>query len=136
MWTNIHTANTNGTISAKGKGLISQFPFELIQIDSRVNHGNSGGPVFLDTGDLIGIVTMKYIPFFDKIDELHNYVNSLPQYSGYRLNIPYINISLTEFIDTVYEAIRRMTAALDMVQVGIGWVVPIRYFTDLLNSSR
>jgi S1-C subfamily serine protease len=36
--------------------------FDTIQIDARVNYGNSGGPVFdAETGDLIGILTMKYI---------------------------------------------------------------------------
>jgi len=54
-----HLTLTKGTISAKGKGLGSKFQFELIQIDARINRGNSRGPVFLDTGHLIGIVTMK-----------------------------------------------------------------------------
>ena len=65
-------------ISAKGTGLIPQFMFNLIQIDARVNDGNSGGPVFdAQTGNLIGILTMKYIPFKDKITELYNSVKGI-----------------------------------------------------------
>lgn len=34
--------------------------FELIKIDSSVNHGNSGGPLFNSNGELIGIVNLKF----------------------------------------------------------------------------
>jgi S1-C subfamily serine protease len=61
-----HLTFTKGTISAKGKGLENNFLFEIIQIDARINKGNSGGPVFWNTGQLIGIVTMKYFPFCKK----------------------------------------------------------------------
>lgn len=73
-----HLTLTKGVISAKGKGLVKQFPFEIIQVDARVNHGNSGGPVFSDAGSLIGIVSLKYIPFLDKIKELREKVEDLP----------------------------------------------------------
>jgi hypothetical protein len=70
-----HLTLTKGVISAKGKGLVNQFPFEMIQIDARVNHGNSGGPVFSDTGS---IVSLKYIPFLEKIKTLNETVENLP----------------------------------------------------------
>jgi serine protease Do len=73
-----HLTLSRGVISAKGTGLIPQFMFNLIQIDARVNDGNSGGPVFdAQTGNLIGILTMKYIPFKDKITELYNSVKGI-----------------------------------------------------------
>jgi S1-C subfamily serine protease len=127
-----HLTLTRATISAKGKGLVNRFQFDVIQIDARVNRGNSGGPLFNDKGEVIGIVTMKYVPFLNKIDELRSYVNSIPQYSSFNLKIPHINISLTEFIDNVHNATRHMTQALDIVQVGIGWVIPIHFSSRLL----
>jgi S1-C subfamily serine protease len=127
-----HLTLTRATISAKGKGLVNRFQFEVVQIDARVNRGNSGGPLFNDKGEVVGIVTMKYIPFLDKIEELRRYVNSIPKYSSYSLKIPYINISITDFIDNVHDATRRMTQALDIVQVGIGWVIPIHFSSGLL----
>ncbi|QCR32807.1 serine protease [Lysinibacillus sp. SGAir0095] len=33
---------------------------ELIRIDSSINHGNSGGPLFNEDGDLVGIVNAKH----------------------------------------------------------------------------
>ena len=88
------------------------------------------------TGCLVGIITMKYVPFFEKINEVHNYVNSLPRYSSFRLNIPGIDISLTDFIDYVNEAIKHTTEALDMVQVGIGWIVPIQHYRRLVDQQK
>jgi len=62
-----HLTLSRGVISAKGIGLVNRFIFDTIQIDARVNYGNIGGAVFdAETGDLIGILTMKYIPFIDK----------------------------------------------------------------------
>jgi S1-C subfamily serine protease len=127
-----HLTLTRATISAKGKGLVNRFQFDVVQIDARVNRGNSGGPLFNDKGEVVGIVTMKYIPFLDKIGDLRSYVNSIPKYSSYSLKIPYINISITEFIDSIHDATRRMTEALNIVQVGIGWVIPIHFSSGLL----
>lgn len=37
---------------------------KLIQVDSRVNEGNSGGPLIdIERGKVVGIISMKYIPF-------------------------------------------------------------------------
>lgn len=77
-----HLILSRGVISAKGIGLVNRFMFDTIQIDARVNYGNSGGPVFdAETGDLIGILTMKYIPFIDKITDLYNTVKGINQKS-------------------------------------------------------
>lgn len=117
------------SISAKGKGIVGNLPFETIQIDARVNGGNSGGPVYTEKGEVIGIVTMKYMPFFEQINELHSFVNTIPTISG--MDMSFGDFSVTNFINYVNEGIRRVTHALDIVQVGIGWVIPIHFLSNL-----
>jgi len=122
---------TKGTISAKGKGLGSKFQFELIQIDARINRGNSGGPVFLDTGHLIGIVTMKYIPFFQEMDQLVREVEKLPVVPKNMDELQ--GFDLGGFFNRFNTSIRKISDALQLVQVGIGWVIPITVFDKFLN---
>jgi len=97
-----HLTLTKSVISAKGRGLINKFQFDTIQIDARVNQGNSGGPIFTNEGEIIDIVTMKYIPFFEKIQEIRNYVNSIPFIQGDIL-LPGSSFSITKFINGVNE---------------------------------
>ena len=118
-----HLTLTKAIVSAKAKGLIPQFQFEIIQIDSRVNRGNSGGPLFTIEGEIAGIVTMKYVPFLQQIGELDNYVSQMPILGNG--GVSFGDFSVTNFINYVNEGIRRMSRALDIVQVGIGWVIPI-----------
>ena len=74
-----HMSISKGIISAKGKYLVSGFPFNLIQVDARINNGNSGGPVFsVETGKVIGIASMKYIPFLEKVEDLQNLFKIYP----------------------------------------------------------
>lgn len=124
-----HLTLTKAIVSAKAKGLIPQFPFETIQIDSRVNRGNSGGPLFTEDGEITGIVTMKYIPFLQQISELEDYVRKIPTLGGG--DIAFGDFSIVNFINYVNEGIRRTTRALDIVQVGIGWVIPIRFMPQV-----
>ena len=44
--------------------------FELIRIDSSINYGNSGGPLFNADGDLVGIVNAKHGPLTYILTEL------------------------------------------------------------------
>jgi S1-C subfamily serine protease len=44
--------------------LLSNFPFEMLQIDSRINSGDSGDSLFTNDGEVIDIISMKYVPFF------------------------------------------------------------------------
>jgi S1-C subfamily serine protease len=121
-----HLTLTKGMVSAKGKGLVKQFPFEMIQVDARVNHGNSGGPVFLNTGSLIGNVSLKYIPFLDKIKELNEKVKDLPV-APHQVHIgtDYIDVDIGGFYNRINDSLKTLCNALLDVQVGIGWVIPI-----------
>jgi S1-C subfamily serine protease len=122
---------TKGTISAKGKGLGSKFLFELIQIDARINRGNSGGPVFMSTGHLIGIVTMKYIPFLQEMDQLVTEVEKLPV-APKIINELY-GFDLGDFFNRFNTSMHKISDALQLVQVGIGWVIPISVLDKFLN---
>lgn len=119
-----------GVISAKGRGLVNKFQFETIQIDARVNGGNSGGPVFNEKGEVIGVVTMKYIPFLENINRLYMHLRStpvLPEDSGMFMG----DFSLSKFVNYINDGIGRVADALNTVQVGIGWVIPIHFLSNL-----
>jgi serine protease Do len=49
-----HTV-TAGIVSAKGRGLRTEQYVPFIQTDAAVNMGNSGGPLFNDRGEVVGI---------------------------------------------------------------------------------
>jgi serine protease Do len=52
---------TAGIISALGRN-INEGPYDFIQIDAPINRGNSGGPTFNLSGEVIGINTAIYSP--------------------------------------------------------------------------
>lgn len=52
---------TRGVVSALDRKINTDGnPITMFQIDAAVNSGNSGGPVYNDAGQVIGIVTAKY----------------------------------------------------------------------------
>ena len=54
---------TNGAVSALDRVVTTSesiAPINMFQIDAAVNSGNSGGPVYNDAGEVIGVVTAKY----------------------------------------------------------------------------
>jgi S1-C subfamily serine protease len=123
-----HLTVGKGLISAKGANLVNDLPFEVVQIEGRVNRGNSGGPVVdLVSGKVIGLVTMKYIPFMSSVDELARFVRSLPTAQQ---GVAIMGIDFGAFFNYVKEGFERVSDALMMVQVGLAWVIP----TDMLRE--
>lgn len=39
---------------------VSGIPFQMIQVDTSINSGNSGGPLLNEYGEVIGVVSAKY----------------------------------------------------------------------------
>lgn len=128
-----HLTFAKSTISAKGKALVNYLQFETFQIDARVNLGNSGGPLFTNNGEVIGIITMKYVPFFHTINELVTYVNSVP-HIPVNIKMPYGDFSFTDFVNSVHEGIRRLSHAIEIIQVGIGWIIPIHFMSQVTQN--
>ena len=51
---------TAGIVSALARNIGG--PYDYMQIDAAVNHGNSGGPTFNLEGDVVGVNTAIYSP--------------------------------------------------------------------------
>jgi len=129
-----HLSLSKGIVSAKGKSLVKQLAFNSIQLDARINGGNSGGPVYqASSGKVMGIVTMKYVPFFTKVTELQQFVKKLPVLSGKGIGIA--GIDWNQFFNYVNESVKRTSEALMLVQVGIGWAIPSDFCIDFINSK-
>jgi len=129
-----HLSVTKGIVSAKGKFLVKDLSFNTIQLDARINQGNSGGPVYhASSGKLMGIITMKYVPFFTKVTELQKFTKTLPVLSGKGIGIGGINWN--QFFNYVNESVKRTLEALMLVQVGIGWAIPSDFCIDFINSK-
>jgi S1-C subfamily serine protease len=127
-----HLTVVKGMVSAMGSSLIRELPFEAIQIEGRVNRGNSGGPVVdIDSGKVFGIVSMRYIPFLTSVDELRRFTKSLPSVQSQGVAIMGINFGA--FFNYVKEAFDRVTDALFMVQIGLAWVLPTDLFVKYLE---
>ncbi len=53
---------TSGIISARGRDINSGPYVDYIQIDASINRGNSGGPLFNNAGEVIGVNTAIFSP--------------------------------------------------------------------------
>lgn len=53
---------TAGIVSARGRDIGASPYDDFIQIDAPVNKGNSGGPAFNESGDVVGVTTAIYSP--------------------------------------------------------------------------
>ena len=103
-------------ITAMSANIASFAPFEaydLIRIDSSVNHGNSGGPMFDSDGKLLGIVTAKHgklSKFLEQAQKGHYGVT--------------INVSGFDVVEIFRRLIKEMGENLNL---GIGYVIPIDF---------
>ena len=124
----LHLTTLKGMISAKGRDLGSGLPFDVLQIDARINIGNSGGAVIdTITGKLIGIVSMKYIPFLERVSEMQRFVKGLPKAPSWG-KVGIMGIDFGELYNYINQGFGTVLAALKLVQVGIGWAIPIDVF--------
>ena len=118
-----------GMISDVGTGLIGMPRCEVIQIASMINSGNSGGPL-LDaaSGAVIGIVTAKYVPLLAEIDKLTELLEQTPQYPS---DVVIGQIDFSKFVNITIRSMWQLAAVLRLVQVGTGWAVPARHFSEV-----
>lgn len=113
-------------ISDVGAGFIKSPRCELIQIAGMLNNGNSGGPL-LDSsnGNILGVVTAKYVPLMMEIEKLLQFLKTVPQAPD---NVAIGGIKFGPFFNFTIASVGQLAEVLRLVQVGTGWAVPSQYF--------
>ncbi|KGR80069.1 S1 family peptidase [Ureibacillus manganicus] len=96
--------------------------FQLIRIDASINHGNSGGPLFNEDGDLIGIVNAKHGPLSYILTELQHAKEKDIELMG--------NDNLVKLILFL---IRQMQRNLNL---GIGYAIPMNAVGDSVEFVK
>ena len=102
---------TNGNVSALDRVITTETngePISMFQIDAAVNSGNSGGPVYNDRGEVIGVVTAKYsstgvegLGFAIPINDAVRIANDLIT-KGYVTGKAYMGITLEDQYNAIY----------------------------------
>lgn len=112
-----------GILSAHGEGLVEFPKCRVLQINGMINAGNSGGPVFKVGGtEVIGVVTAKNVPLLKEIDNLRDILRNIPQFPS---EVGIGNVDFSKFVNLTMRALRSVSGSLRLVQVGIGYAVPI-----------
>ena len=102
---------TDGIVSALDRDIAveSNVSIRMFQISAAINSGNSGGPVFNDKGEVIGIASAKYasagvegLGFAIPIEDAMEIVDDLIQY-GFVRGKPYFGITVRTVTQTVAE---------------------------------
>jgi len=122
-----------GMVSAKGLNLLDEYKdINLIQINGTINLGNSGGPAFDgSSGELIGIITAKYAPFFDGVEKFADIVRNFEQQPTGELGLG--GIDWGRYVNFVFTGFTTLIKPLLAVQVGIGYVIPADYVKDMMS---
>lgn len=113
-----------GMVSAVGSGLVSKPPCDLVQMAGMINNGNSGGPVVDVTGNVVGVVTAKYVPLLQEVDRLTRDLAAIPQFPRDVIIGP---VDFSAFVNVTIKSMWQLGAVLRLVQVGTGWAVPAKY---------
>lgn len=101
-------------------GHVAAFEEGLIKLDTSVNNGNSGGPLFNKRGEVVGIVNAK-------LGSLSNYLKEVEkQNSGV-----FIRIACVDPIQVIKQIIHELQLNLNL---GIGYAIPIDKVKALTNS--
>ncbi|MGN7470365.1 S1 family peptidase [Brevibacillus sp. SAFN-007a] len=109
-------------LSANIAGFEPSNGYDHIRIDSSVNHGNSGGPLFNQNGELVGIVNAKHGNLSAFLTRIQNV-----QPAGS------VNIFGIDHIQTIQTLISEMKKNLNL---GIGYAIPTDYIGSLYQPVR
>ena len=105
---------TSGIVSALNRDIASTNFDNFIQTDAAINHGNSGGPLFNDRGEVIGVNSSIYSPteesgsiglgFSIPINDAKFVIDRLRRYG--RVRPGFIGVSYQQVTPDVAEALR------------------------------
>lgn len=116
----------SGMLSAYANNLLRTPRCKLLQINGMINSGNSGGPVLISGGlEVVGIVTAKYVPLLLEIDKLRDILRSVPQFPS---EVGIGKVDFSKFVNLMIQALLSVSGSLRLVQIGIGYAVPIDLF--------
>jgi serine protease Do len=102
---------TSGIVSALGRSITGNdgTNINMFQIDAAVNSGNSGGPVYNSSGEVIGVVTAKYsqagvegLGFAVPINDAAEIATELME-NGYVTGKAYMGVSVTTVSEQMAE---------------------------------
>ncbi len=122
---------TNGIVSGLNRlvevsvknNLQGDYVMEVIQTNTAVNPGNSGGPLFNTNGEVVGVISMKLVEnsiegmgFAIPIDYAMSHVNKLEK--GEKIERPLLGISMANVTDT-YLLFQNRIIVPDGVEEGV-----------------
>ncbi len=117
-----------GMVSQSGPELGPRGRCDHIQIAGMINNGNSGGPLLrADTCEVLGVVTAKYVPLLQEIEEMRTTLKSVPQFPS---SVDVGGIDFSRFVNSNVAALTQLASVLRLVQVGTGWAVPVKYLRE------